>query len=993
MANTITIDIEANLVDKTSTKLQRLEEKLFKIEKRMKKLDSITVSAVITAADYASGTIDAVMAKAGQISGKIYRFGIGVFDYATPGLSKIETALKKLTGGSFNITLGATGTINLVQGAAGAVSSEAAGLSVKSVYDTINNGFSVVGNVLSWKDTLTKVIGKERVGKIIGSAAGGNGLLGFGSNATIALGGGNYSATASMGAAGMSGLGLGAVAGGVIGGATIISGIGDIVKSGNYEGKERDYHAWKGGTKIGAVGAGAAAGAAIGSVVPVVGTAIGALLGAGIGGLAGMFGSDSVAKWATGYDEEDMRRIAELESHMVGYSEASKNIIRNSKLTASELNAVKKTKIDEWFGDVALSMRDVAEVNRQVFKNVFGADTVAMMDEYANSVSQSRMSLENMNSALLKTGSTKYKLEEGESLSDKDSLEYAAYATGAASSYQDYLEGQRYEVNLAADILLGENSDLGSQLDSLWSGSETKASEKVDAVNKAVEKALGKDGKSPYKIDDTEKEEIDGYLQELQEMQAKIDQAEQDANFETLKRKYGNPKAISAEAREDLFAQFDDMEKQGIEGLYELESRILASINQMEELDEKTRDDLITQLYDSTDKKIADVKEKYASEKATYFEDGLQKALADVKKIDSDIVGAMYEGFNFEKFKESVGENEHHMVPETLYNLFTYGVDSDGLGKFIGEMAVQAETAKEQLLLMKQQLEDQDLDVPEWITKGLHEIENLDFANVDLTKLDPTELFGRLAEIYKDSGDTEFANTLKDMVANLDFSDVMNGTWEGLLYDGNVLAEDLGHSIANTDLSGAEGELANKQAELATAADEIFSTPITVQQLVNVEVITTYSELGGNDSDDGGPWKVPGKKATGGFVNSKQLSWVGEEGPEAIIPLVSGRRGRAVSLWEETGKRLGMLDRTGADDGFGKVSISEYAASSAPGGGHAGSSDVTIAPGAVQIAVKASEGQTVTQVIEENLENIGERVAGVIANRLAPQFENTPVRA
>ena len=41
-------------------------------------------------------------------------------------------------------------------------------------------------------------------------------------------------------------------------------------------------------------------------------------------------------------------------------------------------------------------------------------------------------------------------------------------------------------------------------------------------------------------------------------------------------------------------------------------------------------------------------------------------------------------------------------------------------------------------------------------------------------------------------------------------------------------------------------------------------------------------------------------------MNDKQLSWVGEEGPEAIIPLVPGRRNRALELYKEVGDILGV---------------------------------------------------------------------------------------
>lgn len=58
--------------------------------------------------------------------------------------------------------------------------------------------------------------------------------------------------------------------------------------------EEKKTEGYRGGTKLGMVGAGAATGAAIGSVVPVVGTAAGALIGGGVGGIAAVLkGNDA----------------------------------------------------------------------------------------------------------------------------------------------------------------------------------------------------------------------------------------------------------------------------------------------------------------------------------------------------------------------------------------------------------------------------------------------------------------------------------------------------------------------------------------------------------------------------------------------------------------------------------------------------------------------------------------------------------------------------
>ena len=49
-----------------------------------------------------------------------------------------------------------------------------------------------------------------------------------------------------------------------------------------------------------------------------------------------------------------------------------------------------------------------------------------------------------------------------------------------------------------------------------------------------------------------------------------------------------------------------------------------------------------------------------------------------------------------------------------------------------------------------------------------------------------------------------------------------------------------------------------------------------------------------------------GGHADGGFVQSRQLSWLAEDGAEVVIPLSAAKRGRALDLFEQTGAILGV---------------------------------------------------------------------------------------
>lgn len=171
----------------------------------------------------------------------------------------------------------------------------------------------VNGGVSGGSPTGTPGNGTGGTPQLPGTGAGGNnspkrvkgGLFGLGgkgitlkSGKTVAATGakawfGNFGVKLGSGAATAGGAAAVGAAG-AAGIAGIVAGVGSAAKniykavtSKNKEEKKKE--GYRGGTKLGMVGAGAATGAAIGSVVPVVGTVAGALIGGGVGGLAAIF--------------------------------------------------------------------------------------------------------------------------------------------------------------------------------------------------------------------------------------------------------------------------------------------------------------------------------------------------------------------------------------------------------------------------------------------------------------------------------------------------------------------------------------------------------------------------------------------------------------------------------------------------------------------------------------------------------------------------------
>lgn len=143
--------------------------------------------------------------------------------------------------------------------------------------------------------------------------------------------------------------------------------------------------------------------------------------------------------------------------------------------------------------------------------------------------------------------------------------------------------------------------------------------------------------------------------------------------------------------------------------------------------------------------------------------------------------------------------------------------------------------------------------------------------------------------------------------------------------------------------------------------------------------------------------------AMGGFVSGRQLSWVGEEGPEAIIPLVPGRRGRGLDLWMQAGRALGVMENAnggiiGGEPSYGNSLISlekdnkskENNVINLGGNSSGGSANVTISPGAVTVSITVSGGNgNVVEEIKAHSTEIAEVVADELDRHLSAIFANS----
>ena len=380
---------------------------------------------------------------------------------------------------------------------------------------------------------------------LFGSAGAGTGILGKGALTAINLGAGNLAGGASLGAGALSAIGLGSIAGGIAGGASIIKGGLDLYKSvkAYKAGDETEgrANAESGVTTLGGVAIGASLGATIGSVVPVLGTAAGALIGAGIGGVAGWLGGNKLAK--------NIREEAEAAKFE---SEEMQEAIKDSEKSAEELalqfeKAVNKN-IAAHFGDVALTMEEIASIANKVVKG----EMADGLNQFTRATETAAATLKSMEESAKSLDRLNWKVGLGLKLDETEITEYRTAIDNYMASAKTYVEDKHYEFTAAVTLLMDVNDGDGktileggnsfySQLQEQINGMGSKLSE---TVNIALEDGV---------ITLDEQAEIVNLQNQIAEITNKLTQAETEAKFEALKIKFGDSN-ISSES----FAQLQE---------------------------------------------------------------------------------------------------------------------------------------------------------------------------------------------------------------------------------------------------------------------------------------------------------------------------------------------------------------------------------------------------------------------------------------------------
>lgn len=199
-----------------------------------------------------------------------------------------------------------------------------------------------------------------------------------------------------------------------------------------------------------------------------------------------------------------------------------------------------------------------------------------------------------------------------------------------------------------------------------------------------------------------------------------------------------------------------------------------------------------------------------------------------------------------------------------------------------------------------------------------------------------------------------------------------------------------GHTDVTLDQTNNAAEV---YSEVAGEVQSTFSNPIPASCTVNVTLNWHITNPSAGITTSGSGSSVTASiagNAEGSIVTGPLLSWVGEDGPEAIIPLGSKRRDRGMDLWLQAGRALGVKEY--ADGGMiGDVPLSggssDLTSGDSSGSGDKGQVVINMNP---VFNINGNSGNDTVNTIKEKLKELINEMSGELATRLLESYANMP---
>ena len=567
--------------------------------------------------------------------------------------------------------------------------------------------------------------------------------------------------------------------------------------------------------------------------------------------------------------------------------------------------AAKDRNLQQHFGEVALSIDDLKEAADAILND-------GSLDKLDTAM-ESLQEVADLSKSFKKTGEEldklDWKITAGVELTDADKTAYKNNLDQLISDTQAMLTERRYSSELNVELLLGDTPE-AQKITSAANQYYTAMESDMERCGRELGE-LWNDAMSDGMIEPQEAKVISAKRAELARINAQLAQADQEGEYGVLQAKYGGGN-LTPKSYQNLVAELDE-QQQTIEA--SLDESLKASIAEQEQMrqsgqiSQSTYERNVKALQQGRNEKanaararnaafqVETIEGQYKDELdsfQTWFDTKVQNmgGIDDVlKKIqdarDSGIIGSISEDGSLQDFLNISG-----------------GVDEATQAAFAELYA----TLEPQIAKIKEYYRQSGEEMPEELAKGIETA-----TQIGVIAGSNEAMWTMLADSASNSAEREAVLSLMQML-------------------GYEIPEQFAAGIKEN--SGAPGrEIESMRQNVLNAAQKpLYATmPVTVRLQAKMSTAgfdaTVNKTLQNKLNKPMAGWTVNGKpvkfNAEGGIYDNPFLSWVAEDGPEAIIPLGQERRSRGLELYEQAGKALGVTD---SDFGTGKLAdVSERA--------------------------------------------------------------------